>query len=206
MKSLHSLLLPVFLFACALTGCDKPERGPDDKALFQVIQDNLQAMEKKDLDGVMATIHPKGPYYGSTRDAVAEVFKVLDLKYTLSDLKVVSATPDEAQVSFVQKTEKTGGDGEFQDNIQQGVHTLRPDNGKWKIYRTTLTKITDLNGKPLGAPQPAAPEPAPAAAPAAPAPEAAPAPAPATTPAPPATPSPAPGGEPVPKPAEKPPQ
>ena len=34
------------------------------------------------------------------------MFKVLDLKYTLSDLKVVSASPEEAQVSFVQKTEK----------------------------------------------------------------------------------------------------
>jgi hypothetical protein len=120
----------------------------------------------------MATIHPEAPSFDSTKDIVKQMFAVLDVKYTVSDLKVVTASPDEAQVSFVQKMEKTGGEGQFQNNIVEGIHTLRPDHGKWKIYRTLNEKITGLDGKPLtppGAETPpaeAAPAPAPAAEPA----------------------------------------
>jgi hypothetical protein len=42
---------------------------------------------------------------------------------------------------------------------------LRPDDGKWKIYRTQLVSITGLDGKPLRAPETAAPEPASAPSP-----------------------------------------
>jgi ketosteroid isomerase-like protein len=168
MKSLFAPLLSILALSFLLGGCEKAPTPPDSKVLIQTIEDNVHAMEKKDLDAVMATIHSKGPYFQSTRDTVAEVFKVLDLKYTLSDLQVVSASPEEAHVSFVQKTEKIGGEGEFQGNIQQGIHILRPDDdGKWKIFRTQLVKITGLDGRPLGATEEAAaPEPAAPPAPA----------------------------------------
>ena len=185
MKSAFTLLF-VSALALVFAGCEKSAPVPDSAVLFQVVQDNVHSMEKKDLDAVMATIHPQSPSYASMREVLGEMFKVLDLKFTLSDMKVVNASPDEAQVSFVQKTEKAGGTGDFRGNIVEGIHTLRPSNGKWKIYWTLQSKVTDLQGKPLNAAEPsAAPAtpPDPAASPA-PVPAAEPAPAPAVPPAP----------------------
>ena len=186
-------LLPILALALVFGGCEKTAPAPDSAVLFQTLRDNVSALEKKDVDAVMATIHPKAPSFESTRAIVSDMFKAIDLKYTLTDLKVVTASEDEAQVSFVQKTEKKGGAGEFPGNIVEGIHTLKLDNGKWKIFRTLQMKVTDLNGKPIGAPEPAAPAPEP---PPSPTPAAEPAPKPAP-PAAPATPRPA-------TPAEKP--
>jgi len=204
MKNARSLFLPILGLVLALGGCEKTPPPPADAVLFQAIQDNVTALEKKDVDGVMATIHPTSPSYESTREVVKQMFQMVDLKCTLTDMHVVTASADEAQVSFVQKTEKTGGEGQFQNNIVHGIHTLRLDNGKWKIFRTLQSSVTGPDGKPLGAPAAAADQ---EASPAPPAPDAttAPAPAPAATPAP----APAASAEPAAKPAtpaEKPPQ
>jgi len=155
-------LLPVFAIALLLGGCEKATPPPDTQALFQAVQDNVHALEKKDLDAAMATIHPEAPSFEANRQILAEMFKALDLKYELRDLKVVEASAEEAKVSFVQRTEKTGGSGDFQNNIVEGIHTLRPDHGKWKIYSTRQTKVSGLNGKPLGSPEESAASPAPA--------------------------------------------
>ena len=144
----------------ALFACNKPIA--DKNVLFGVIHENVHALEKKDVATVMATIHPESPSFAGTREAVEEMFRSVDLKYTLSDLLVESATPEEVRVSFRQKTEKLGERGEFASNIVEGIHTLRPDQGTWKIYKTLQTKVTDLNGKPLfaaDAPPPASPIP-----------------------------------------------
>ena len=154
------LLLPALSFVLMLSACDK-KTPPDREQLFLAVHENLHALEKKDVETVMATIHPESPVFGSTREAIETMFKSVDLKFTITDLRLVSATPDEAKVSFVQKTQKVGGDAPFQDNIVEGIHILRPDKGTWKIYRTLQTKVTDLDGKSL-----AVPEPEPQAAPA----------------------------------------
>ena len=157
----------------ALISCNKPMADKD--AIFGVVHEHVHAFEKKDVETVMATIHPESPAYDGTKAMVGEMFKTVDLKYELSDLRLESATPEEMKVSFKQKTTKIGGTGQFMDNLVEGVHTLRRDK--------------DLQGKPLFV----SPEPAPASpiepagqAPAASPPQtpAAPAPAPATPPAP----------------------
>jgi len=153
MKSIFAPLFTVLFLALLVSGCEKPQPPPDKTVFFQAIEDNVHALEKKDLDAVMATIHPKAPSFASTREIVGEMFKTLDLKCTLSDLQLVTASPEEARVSFSQKTEKTGGNGEFQNNIVKGVHILRPDEGKWKIFNTIQTSVTGLDGKPLGTPE-----------------------------------------------------
>ncbi len=146
------LLFPALLCTLWPSACEK-KTPPDREMLFLVVHENLHALEKKDVETVMATIHPESPVYGSTRGAVEELFKTIDLKFTLSDLRLVNATPDEAKVSFVQKTQKAGGEAPFQDNIVEGIHTLRPDKGTWKLYRTLQTKVTDLDGKPFLMPE-----------------------------------------------------
>ena len=145
--SLRALALGL---AFAFSACEKPTASKE--VIFGAIHENVHALEKKDVATVMATIHPQSPVYAGTKDAVEEMFQSVDLKYTLSDLRIESATPEEVKVSFVQRTEKVGGTGQFANNIVEGIHTLRLDGKHWKIHKTLQTKITDFNGKPLFAP------------------------------------------------------
>ncbi len=150
-------LLRALTLACtlALVSCNKPMA--DKEAIFGVVHEHVHAFEKKDVETVMATIHPESPAYEGTKAMVGLMFKSVDLKYELSDLRLESATPEEMKVSFKQKTTKTGGSGQFTDNIVEGIHTLRRDQETWKIFKTLQLKITDLQGKPLFV----SPEPAP---------------------------------------------
>jgi len=160
-----ALFLSLPALALTLGGCEKAEPAPDEKALFQTMEDNASAFGKKDVDAVMATIHPQAPTFASTRDVVSQTFNEVTLKITLSDLKVLRSSPEEAQVSFVQKTEKVDGDRTIPLNILEEIDTLRPDKGKWKIYSTEVRKVTRLDGKPSSSPEAGAPSPAAATAP-----------------------------------------
>ncbi len=138
--------------ALALFACDKPKT---EEVIFGAIHENVHALEKKDVETVMATIHPDSPAYAGTREAVEAMFKMVDWKYTVSDLRIEEATPDEVKVSYKMRMEVVGEGSQFVSNIVEGVHTLRLDKGRWKIYKTLATKVTDLKGKPLFAAEPA---------------------------------------------------
>lgn len=146
--ALFRVLAPIL--ALALVSCNKPV--VEKEVIFGAIHEHIHAFEKKDVNTVMATIHSQSPAFQGTREVVELMFKTVDLKYELSELRIVNATPEEVKVSFRQKTVKVGGDGQFQDNIVEGIHTLRPEKGTWKIYKTLQQKITDLQGRPLFAP------------------------------------------------------
>ena len=138
--------LSTMLFTCVaffFPGCT-PKPVVDEGAVFSAIKDNLNAMQNKDVEGVMATVHPESPLFGSTRQALLNLFQKYDLRITLTDLKIVSATPEEVKVSFVQKTERLKGPEDLQSSLCDGVHTLRKDHGKWKIYNTIPGKSVAL--------------------------------------------------------------
>jgi hypothetical protein len=101
----------------------------------------------------MATVHPKSPGFAQAREEIEAVFAGCDLKYTLSDLKIVSATAGNIRVHFVQKTEKVGGDADFTDVIVEGVHSLKQDGDKWKLNGIVITKITPVKPHDNGSDQ-----------------------------------------------------
>jgi hypothetical protein len=170
----------------------------------------------------MATIHPQSKSFDKTRGDVGDAFndmtrRKVTVKFTMSDLKVKDASSEEAHVSFVQKTDQMEGDRTIPLYLLEGVDTLKPDNGKWKILETVVTKTTHLHNAEASTPQSAAPstEPAPAPATSAPTTPATPTPAapsshtatPAPTSTPTATePKPAAPDQQPPAPGEKPPQ
>lgn len=156
---------PAFFRALALlltltpVACTKKVAEKD--VIFGAIHEHVHALETKDVATVMATIHPQSLALADTKLVVeSDGFKNVDLKYDLSDLHIVNASPEEVKVSYRQKTVKTGGKDAFHDNITEGIHTLRQDKTTWKIYKTVVLKVTDLQGKPLfapGSPPPSSP-------------------------------------------------
>jgi hypothetical protein len=141
--------LSTLLFTCAaffFPSC-APKPIVDENAVLSAVKDNLKAMEKKDMDGVMATIHPDSPSYGSTKDVLLDLFKKYDLRFTLTGLEIVSATPEEVKVRFMQQTERLSGPEDLQSSRCEVVHTLRKDHGKWKIYNTYSGRAVPLDAK-----------------------------------------------------------
>lgn len=136
-------LLPVALLVCALAACT-PKSKVDETAVFGAIQENLSAMQREDINGVMATVHPETPDFEASRAVFEEIFAKYDLKYDLRELKVVGTTETEVKVSYVQKTQRVGGATDLPDNIVEGVHTLKKDGDKWKLLRTVSIRFTPL--------------------------------------------------------------
>ncbi len=109
-----------------------------------VVQENIRAMNDRDLDKAMATIDDQSPSYEQTKQVAKRLFEMYDLKYALDSVKVIMKTDDEARVECIQTTTKVRGPA-FRDNKIYFVHTLRKSDGTWKIYYSKVKKIDYLN-------------------------------------------------------------
>jgi len=103
-----------------------------EEEIIGVIRRNLKASQEEDKEGVLSTVHSQSPQRKSTINGMAYVFQNYDLTYTLEKAEVIEVNGDEAKVYYVQTTE--GKD--FPRNTSEGIHTLKKENGKWKIFRT----------------------------------------------------------------------
>jgi tetratricopeptide (TPR) repeat protein len=113
---------------------------PTNAQLFNVIYQNAQAGNAKNLDAYMDTIHPNSPAYHQTRSTLEEMFAQYDLYFQFYNLEVTSLKSNEAEIHFQLLTRKLRGPA-FRDNVVTGTMTLRPDNGTWKIYRQKIEDV-----------------------------------------------------------------
>ena len=114
-------------------------------AVVQVLYDNINALNNEDIDGAMFAINPESPAYDATREITLGLFQDYDIRYTLESYKVVSITPEKALVEIVQVTVNKN-DMPFSDNRMVATHELRPYQGQWKIYNTTIEDMVYLDG------------------------------------------------------------
>jgi hypothetical protein len=127
-----------------ILGCGGAAKVFSDSDIMAAVSDNLKAMEQEDVNATMATIDESSPGYQTTKDLIKIIFEQYDLKYELSDLKVIERKDNEAKVGFTQVTRKVSGP-EFRDNKITGVHTLRLSKGKWKIYNSVVSTTDYLD-------------------------------------------------------------
>jgi hypothetical protein len=116
-------------------------------AVEETVRSQIKALNNEDLDAYMSYMHPDNPSYESTRQQLADLLEKYDLHYTLEKIEKVSVTEDEVKASFVQLTEKVSGPA-FSNNRITGIHTLRKDNGKWKIFATTTSSLAAVDPVP----------------------------------------------------------
>lgn len=134
---MKSFSIPAVALACVLAACSaKP--SPEQEAIFSTIRENLQAMEREDINAVMATVHPETPNFEASKTVNEELFKNYDLKFELIELKLVSLKDGVAKVAFKQKTRRVDNGANEPAVFAQGVHTLKKDGDKWKIISTAV--------------------------------------------------------------------
>ncbi|WP_404451229.1 hypothetical protein LG329_12940 [Virgibacillus necropolis] len=164
------LLLSVFTVACSDEAASEKEakdtekqeeannkedtekeesKVPGDEELIAILEENVQTLMDKDLEAHMKTIHSESPGYDQTKKTI-EMLKSYELDLKLMDMSVEDKSETQAKVAYTQTAIKLEGP-EYQNNKIVGVHTLKPEDGKWKIYSSEVkeTIALDANGEPI---------------------------------------------------------
>ena len=127
------------LAGCSALDGDGGSGGDSEEtaAIRAVIEANAEAFESEDLDAYMATMHPESPLYESTEEQVAMQFDRFDFAVTLQ-VESISVDGDTATAEVQQTTRETSGAAEFQEYRIRASHELRPYQGEWRIYQSTV--------------------------------------------------------------------
>ena len=121
-RTIHALLCVAIVAA----GCNRVPKADRDAAL-ETVRRNVQLLQEKKVEEMMATIHPQSPVFSQTRTSVAELVKEFDLKCALVSLDVVGSRNGDVRVRFEQLTERKKGDVIEPKTRLIGVHVLRKD-------------------------------------------------------------------------------
>ena len=112
--------------------------------IIAVVKENLEATKAKDKDRVLKTIHKDSPQLSSTVQGMDYVFANFDMDFKLEKVEVIEINGDSAKVYYVQTTQAIRGEG-FAPTRASGIHTMKKENGKWKIYKTEYLTNEPMN-------------------------------------------------------------
>ena len=103
--------------------------------IIAVIKENIAATQAKDKERVINTVHKDSPQLRSTIQGMDYVFANFDMKFELEQIEVIEVNGDDAKVYYVQTTQAIRGEG-FAPTRSSGIHQMKKENGKWKIFKT----------------------------------------------------------------------
>ena len=103
--------------------------------IIAVIKENVEATQAKDKERVLETICKDSPQLKSTINGMDYVFANFDMEFNLEKVEVIEVEGNEARAYYVQTTQAIRGEG-FTPTRVSGIHNLKQENGKWKIYKT----------------------------------------------------------------------
>lgn len=156
-------LLCAFIVVLALAGCKKEEapgggaaaanapatsnssssgsnEATPEAELKTMMEGQLEAMNKEDVDGYMTTVDTNSPAYAPTKGAMKKLFDMYDLRATLNSFELVSQKGDEAEIRTVITTTKIKGPT-FNDNKVTALHKVKKKDGKWVVEESKIENI-----------------------------------------------------------------
>jgi len=107
------------------------------------VEANIKYMNEEKFDEVMNTIDKDSPSYSTSKTMIEQIFKLYDLNYKITNMKVIEDNDSEAKIEFTQITTKISGP-KFKNNKSTGIHTLKKNGDSWKIYSTQMTDVQYL--------------------------------------------------------------
>jgi hypothetical protein len=114
--------------------------GPLIASLRQVMANNFEAYNKKDINALMAGIDSRSPDYEATKKAAAEQFKDLDVTTSLVDFVPMGHDDEFAVARIKAKTTGKPGSG-FADNTVDAIVLFHQENGQWKLWTEDVLGI-----------------------------------------------------------------
>jgi hypothetical protein len=136
-----ALVLALFFAGChGVTEADKA-------AALATVKLNLEAMQERNFDALIATIHSQSPFFEKLKMQTEQLFKRYEIQYELKSAVVESVTRDTIRMRFEQVATKTSGPPDFKSNRSTGVYTLRREGGAWKLWSTDVQQVTYLGNE-----------------------------------------------------------
>lgn len=103
--------------------------------IIGVIKENIAATQAKDKERVLKTIHKDCPQLRSTIQGMDYVFANFDMVFELEKIEVIELSGEDAKVYYMQTTRAIRGQG-YPPTRSTGIHLMKKENGKWKIFKT----------------------------------------------------------------------
>jgi len=103
--------------------------------IIAVIKENIAATQAKDKERVLKTIAKDSPQLKSTISGMDYVFANFNMQFELEKVEVIEVNGDDAEVYYIQTTKAVSGKG-FTPTRSSGIHHLKKEDGKWKIFKT----------------------------------------------------------------------
>lgn len=108
-----------------------------------VLEENNEYANAQDVDGYLKAV--PDDLKEQNREIIEETFAQGQLEFEVVDYQFESADEEEVVISVLQTTVAAEPLEGFQDNISEIQHTLRPENGEWKIFETNI-----IDSEPYG--------------------------------------------------------
>lgn len=138
MKKILVLLLMLTITSSLLIGCS------ESSELKDVIQNNLEAMNKEDIDLYMSAMKSDTAEFEMIKTATIQMFETYDLEAKIKDIEILEENDTTAKVRVVQVTKKIDGP-EFKDNEIEMIHNLEKIDGEWKFVTSEIKDIKYLD-------------------------------------------------------------
>ncbi len=125
------------LVAATLWAGGGPARADDDAlaaALRGVVEGNLDAYDREDVDATLATIHSRSPSYQPTSEALASQLPGLDLDAELVEFRYIGHDDEFAVARVKTRTTAESGQSDFVSNIVDSITIFHQENGSWKLW------------------------------------------------------------------------
>jgi hypothetical protein len=120
-----------------------PASTQDRTAVKALFARHIQALNKEDLKGYLATLDANSSKYEQVKQQTAQLFKDYNLKYEMKSLEIVSLNGNTGVVKMVATVKRVGGGG-FTDSKIVTFNTINKSKGKWQIADTEVESLTSL--------------------------------------------------------------
>jgi hypothetical protein len=138
---LIAVLALIVMIAGVAAGCGD---DPEEAAVKQVLEDQIEFLRSEDLEGAMSTMHPESPIYSETRTVLEQVFDLYELEYELEEVEIVEMGDSQAKIRAVQVTRRVNGP-ELEDARVTAIHTIRMTDDGWKLYDSVAESSEPLS-------------------------------------------------------------
>ncbi len=104
-----------------------------DESIKALIYKSFRALEEKDINAYMTTVHPLAPGYKLTKEEMGKILKLYDFDFDILELDILQKQTDKAEVELVYTIKRL--DMQETDTLRvYGDYLLQKRNGEWKIY------------------------------------------------------------------------
>ncbi len=114
--------------------------------ITDLLHENIQTLENENLDQHMSMVFiaDNPSVYNQTQEMLGNMFESHDLSYEIKDIEFLSVTNREVRVRLTQTTTWEKGEN-FRDNESIFIHTLKPQDGKWKFFDSEIESVNYLD-------------------------------------------------------------